>query len=349
MILFLHLKRLFLKHIVELRWYSALGVALGYIIISWALLKASGESDLIQLDTFFYWLLVTASTVGYGDFSPSTTTGKWVVALFVIPFGLSLFALVVGNLATLFAEQWRKGVKGLKQLDVENHILIIGWNGPRTLHLIKLILREQEHDPNPPPIVLCVMADIENPMVDKICFVKVSSFNNDAEMSRTNIEKAKCIILDNEQDDVTMTTALYSYGRNPHAHTIAYFKDESLVSLLKKHCPNIECTPSVAVEMLAKAATDPGSSRLHHELLDVDSGMTQYSVVYPENQPSKPLEAFFSLFKTRYHATLIGVASKSSDTLVINPELNFVVSPGSVLYYIADERVTNFDWSKCHV
>lgn len=349
MILFHHLRYFFLQHIVELRWYSALLTAFVYMAISWLLLVACGETDLTHPDTFFYWLLVTASTVGYGDFSPSTTAGKWVVSLFVIPFGLSLFALVVGNVATLFANHWRKGVNGLKQLQVENHILIIGWNGPRTLHLIKLILREQSYLPNPAPVVLCVMADIENPMLDKIEFVKVSSFNNDAEMSRANIDKAKCIILDNEQDDVTMTTALYSYSRNPTAHTIAYFRDESLAPLLQKHCPNVECTPSVAVEMLAKSATDPGSSRLHHQLLDADEGMTQYSVLYPSGEPNKPMKAFFSAFKAHYHATLIGVIPGANGNLIINPDLDFTVTPGSVLYYIADERITNFDWSLCHV
>jgi len=49
----------------------------------------------------------------------------------------------------------------------------------------------------------------------------------------------------------------------------------------QQHCPEVECTPSVAVEMLAKSVFDPGSSLLHHDLLDVEEGQAQFSVELP--------------------------------------------------------------------
>lgn len=349
MSLFHHLKRILVKHLVDLRWYTLAYATLAYVVASWCLLYAFNEADLVAPGNFFYWLLVTASTVGYGDFSPQTAGGKWIVALFVIPVGLSLFAVLVGNLATYFAFQWRKGVKGLKQMHVENHILIIGWNGARTLRLVKLMLREQMYQNTPAPIVLCVTDDIENPFPEEVGFVKASSFTDDADMQRAKVDSAKCIILDNEQDDTTLATALYCHSKNPQAHTIAYFKDEGLAPLLKQHCPNIECTPSVAVEMIAKSATDPGSSLLHRQLLDVDEGMTQYSVGYPQSQSTKQFAEFFTVFKQRYESTLIGVALPSEEKITLNPPLEFEVPPGSTLYYIADERISQFDWSLCHV
>lgn len=349
MSLIFQLKIFFVKHLTNLRWYTVLGALAAYVCISWMCLFLLGEEELVKPELFFYWLVVTSSTVGYGDFSPVTTGGRWVVALLVIPFGLSLFAIVVGNLATFFASQWRKGVRGLKQLHVENHILVIGWNGARTQRLLQLILREQQFHPQPSPVVLCVLADIENPLPEQIEFVRVQSFTSDTDMNRAQIESARCIILDNAEDDTTLATALYCHSRNAKAHTIAYFQKEELAPLLQLHCPNVECMPSVAVELLAKSASDPGSSLLHQQLLDVDQGMTQYSVDYPSDAPAVPFRQFFNLFKESYDATLIGVALHRGNNIVLNPNLDFSVTPGAALYYIADERIAEFDWSKCHV
>jgi voltage-gated potassium channel len=167
-------------------------------------------------------------------------------------------------------------------------------------------------------------------------------------MDRAGVARASCIIIDNPRDDVTMTAALYCNSRNPKAHIIAYFQDEQLGRLLKSHCPNVEYTPSVSVEMLAKAAVDPGSSLLHQQLLDVSEGMTQYSVRYPEGAPASRVERLFGALKQRYEATLIGVATRPGDAIALNPGLAHPVVPGSVLYYIADERINGIDWEQLH-
>lgn len=50
-----------------------------------------------------YWAVITLGTVGYGDVVPLTTTGK-IVASVTALFGLAMFALPVGIIATAFAQ-----------------------------------------------------------------------------------------------------------------------------------------------------------------------------------------------------------------------------------------------------
>jgi voltage-gated potassium channel len=339
------LKRLMLKHFMNLRWHSLLLAIVFYLAATWILLAASGEADLVNRQDFLYWVVVTASTVGYGDLSPSTVAGKYVTALFVIPLGLGLFGLAVGRLAAFVSFQWRKGVQGLKPIHYKNHILVIGWNENRTLQLIKLLLRDIEYAEEQTKVALCVRADIENPMPEDIGFVKVTSFSSDDDMARAAIADAGCIIIDNPDDDITMTTALYCASKNSSAHIIAYFQEEKLGELLKSHCPNIECMPSVGVEMIAKSAVDPGSSALHQELLDVDKGMTQYSVVY-QGQADAQVRDLFLFLKETYQATLIGVTCREGESLQLNPDLADVVPVGARLYYIADERINRINWER---
>ena len=338
------LRRLFQRHLVELSWGGILFSLLLFVVVSWLGLWASGERALLEGGAFLYWLVITASTVGYGDLSPSTTAGKSFVALFVVPWGLGLFALVIGRVAGALTLHWKRGVLGMKQLSVEAHILVIGWNGHRTRQLLELLLRgAEEHQRR--PVVLCVDQEMENPMPDAIGFARVERYNNEAEMVRAAVESADCIIIDTPSDEVTMTTALFANARNPRAHLLAYFQDDSLSALLKAHCPNIECMPSVAVEMLAKSAMDPGSSALHHELISVSEGMTQYSIEVPEGAGALSVERLFTVLKRRHDATFIGLCRGEGARLRVNPPLEMEVVPGDRLFYIARERIQALDWA----
>ena len=348
MLVHLKLRKFLVKHFSEMRWQGVVLAIVSYIASSWLFLKLAGETAITSTVEFFYWLIVTASTVGYGDLSPVTSGGKYVTAFYIIPIGLGLFALTVGRIAGFMSFQWRKGVTGLKDLNFDGHILIIGWDDKRTPHLIKLLIREQADSSNAKNIVLAVLDDMVNPMPEDIGFIRARSFNDDECMSRACIEQASCIIVDNPTDDITMTAALYAYSRNPKSHIIAFFKDENLGRLLKTHCPTVEYTPSVAVEMLAKAAMDPGSSILHHQLLNVEEGMTQYSVEYPINATTSKIESMFSAFKQYHDAILIGISDAGEQSITINPGCEHIVNPGCKLYYIADERIQNFNWEKMH-
>jgi voltage-gated potassium channel len=317
---------------------TTLMVAIGYLAISYGLLCWAQEDEITQLDNFVYWMIVTASTVGYGDFSPSTFMGKMVVSFWVIPAGLSIFAFLIARISFYLSEWAFKGKRGLRKVSNTNHTVIIGWNEQRTLRLIDLLLNKQNGEQR--DVVLCVAKEIENPMPDRIGFVKVESFSHLETMSRANLKDAARIIIDTPLDDVTLTTALFCQKISPNSHKTAYFQDESIGELLRAHCPGIEIIPSVAVEMLAKSTTDPGSSQLHKQLLDSTDGMTQFSTPY-RGQTVK-FGHLFNQIKKDHNATLIGVRTENQTFITINPPLDADVFKGDVLFYISESRLADF-------
>lgn len=342
MILFNFLRKLLNQHFKQMNWQAIILLVLFYILLCWVFLTAAGEGALTGTN-FFYWLLVTASTVGYGDLSPSTAEGKLIVAFFVIPFGLSLFALTAGKVAAFSAHQWRKGIMGLKELSLSGHIVVIGWDEQRTPSMLRLLLLEAAQNKGR-KICLCVAELMENPLPGDIEFVRTKAYNDEDDMARSCITDASTIIINTAQDDYTLTASLYAYSQNSNAHIIAFFRDHSLSKLLKQHCPSVECTPSVSTELMVKAAMDPGSSCLHHELLSVDEGMTQFSVTYPDGLPECSVRDLYIPLKEHYEATLIAVDLDADGKPEINPSLEQRIKAGCTLYYIADNRIQSFDW-----
>ena len=327
----------FSRLILNLTFKSVLIISLLYFSISYCLLTLTGEVEITAPNNFFYWIVVTASTVGYGDLSPSTLSGKIVTALFVIPFGLSVFALSITQTSLTINSIIQRKVKGLHMSRAQSHYLIIGFHSERTLKLIELLHNDSQIKSDKKSIVLCVTKNIENPAPHLVDMIKVTSFSDDTSMQRTNIDKAKCIIIDSQLDDETLRAALYCQSVNPNCHTTAYFQDDSVAKLLKDLHPHIEIVPSVSIEMLVKASLDPGSSQLHKQLLDNTVGMTQYSDIY-EGEDIDVKTIFIDIKKT-FNATLIGIQKQNNQEVFLNPSHDQIITSGDNLFYICQSRI----------
>lgn len=74
-----------------------------------------------------WWSVVTMTTVGYGDIVPATTAGK-AIGILVMAGGIGLVSTLTGNLASLLVERQAKKRKGLLQVKMSGHVIILGWN-----------------------------------------------------------------------------------------------------------------------------------------------------------------------------------------------------------------------------
>ena len=308
---------------------------LAYLAISWLGLYWSGEKELYDINKFIYWIVITASTVGFGDYSPQSMVGQYFTAFFIVPIGLTLFAVIISRVGSFLIFHWQKEVNGMKKYNISNHILVVGWNEERTKNLLDCLLADNQQQ----TILICSSHEISYPLQDGVLFVKVSSYTSAEDMARACVSTASKIIIDTGHDDKTMTAALYLNSLNESSHTIVYFENEGLSKLLKLHCQNVECMPSLSAEMMAKSAVDPGSSFLHQELVSLQNGMTQYSTVLKLKSSTVRFSHLFQLLKTEYDATIIAVESKSSNGIMVNPSVDLEVCDGDKIFYISDKRI----------
>lgn len=340
---FRRLTFLFRLHLERMNWFALLTLFAAHLTTTWALLYAAGEAKLIELPDFVYYYVITASTVGYGDLSPVTSNGRWVVALFQVPFGLALFGVMLAKLGQTMATAIRKNMSGERSFwSSKNHIVILGWHSGRTVKVIEQLLADMaSHQES---ILLAVVADMQNPFPEtsNLHFAKLSSFTDNSQLRRVAIESATKIIIDASDDNETLaaTLAVAAIAKDD-CHITTYFDDETKVQLLQQHCPNVEFSSGHAAELLVRSIQDPGSSRVHNELLSSLYGDTLYSLELPTGFPrEQTFEDIFLGFKKRFDATVIAVASNHRGAgLDLNPSLIMPITAGLVIYYLAKDRI----------
>lgn len=90
-------------------------IILGVIIVS--VEKNSPQSNIKTITDGIWWALTTITAVGYGDRYPVTTIGR-MIAVIVMFTGITLFSLIIANIASYFVEQDEEK----KQVEIESKI-----------------------------------------------------------------------------------------------------------------------------------------------------------------------------------------------------------------------------------
>jgi voltage-gated potassium channel len=340
---------LVVQHMDKASWQMLLMATVSHMALTWGALAGAGEEKLLELNTFVYYYIVTTSTVGYGDLSPSTELGRWVVSLWQIPFGLALFGIILGKVGQLATFWIRRAMTGNKDFShMTDHIIIFGWHAVRTKKMIDYILADTKRKAR--RILLVVTDDMEHPFLHypEVDFARLESFTDDNELARVSIKAADKVIIDGKDDDQTFTTALkISPLVASDCHISAHFLDESKVSLLMMHCKNVECSSSKSAEILVRSMQDPGSSRVQEELLSTLHGDTQFSLQVPNEVKAFTFADVFTQFKIKHNAIVLGVAHDlSANDMDLNPPMDYRIQGGDILHYIAPERVlvSEVDW-----
>ena len=126
----------------------------------------------------------------------------------------------------------------------------------------------------------------------------------------------------------------------PKAHVVCHFDDAAVARMLKELYPYVEITSALAVEMLVRAAQDPGTAAVTNELLSPGQGPTQYSLTLPADFPPTPFGKLFVCLKERHDATALGVSADAlGNALKLNPATDEIVAPNHTLYYLAHRRL----------
>ncbi|MDY6835203.1 MAG: ion channel [Chloroflexota bacterium] len=295
------------------------------------LAERSSNPDLSSFGDCLWWAIVTMSTVGYGDRSPITSTGRLIASVVMIT-GPVLLVTLVSAVGVSVYEQRRKGMRGEAQIITKGHIVICGWN-----RKAKDIINELRLSPKFRDIPITIIDDsIETaPLNEKnIFFVR----GNPCEISvldQANVREAKYAIViasDNTPaaDQKTVLAVLAIESIHPDILTCAELNDTDNEGHLRRAaCDVIVNTNALTSKLLAMSVENPATNSVLGELVTRTRGNEIYRMSLPQQYEGTSFQIPFEDLKNQHNITLIGLEREG--VCILNPMSDFTLQSGDQL------------------
>jgi voltage-gated potassium channel len=136
-----------------------------------------------------WWAIITASTVGYGDYVPHSLLGR-LTALILILLGVGFVSSYFGTLAAAAVTKQDAFSEGRIPFKGEGHIIIIGWN-ERSKELISKLTNMKY-----PQMIVLIDETLEaNPVKTKFVHFIQGKGHVDETILKSDIEKADKVLI----------------------------------------------------------------------------------------------------------------------------------------------------------
>jgi len=326
---------LFKKRLVE---YAVVFAVISFVVIFATITFIHFERSAYSGDSSghienAFWTTIYSLFAGeYATTFPKTLGGK--ITVLVVTFsGMGLFAILTGTISAIMIERLREGaILGKMHFkDMENHIVICGWND----HVGK-ILAEFQSDPDYHGRSYIVIAEIEELPdlsifgVDMTGVYHVKRDFISAETLRfANIMDASIAIIlsdttnnrsDYDADARTVLSALTIEKLNPGIYSCAeLIHPENESHLRMSKVESIVLSSSIAAYMMTQASMKSSVVPFYTELLRPSQGNQIFEVPIPSRCVGKRFEELLPKWKKEYKVLAVGIL-KEDGKVLINPE-----------------------------
>ncbi|MCA1672806.1 MAG: NAD-binding protein [Actinobacteria bacterium] len=316
-------------------WRLSLAIATFVFLTSWLAmwLVEPASNQITSPQNYWWWFLVTSATVGYGDFFPMSGAGH-LVGAYVIVGGIVALTILFTELASAIQNVKGKRMKGVVELDVSDHTVILGYTPGRTQRIVAEFGVEGRLE-----LVLCAWDEVaEHPMPEQagVRFVRGDLTAADV-LARACVERAATVVIDGRDDNETLAIAVAVDHLNPRVHLVAALRDMSRCQHLRYVNPHVQCVQWHMPNLLTEEALDPGITQVYAELMSSAGSGNTYSARLPKGLSGQTFGECQMQFGRRFGATVIAV--RQGDGLAVSPAWDTLIQAGAVLYYVADHRI----------
>ncbi len=315
-------------------WVVPVVVVVFVFVTSWPLMALAEPdgSEIVEPATYWWYFVVTAATVGYGDFFPTTAAGH-IVGTYVIVGGIATLTTVFARLASMLERAKGRRMQGAISVDASDHIVLLGYTPGRTEGIVTELLAESSRR-----VVLCAWDEVATHPVPEqdIDFVRGDLSEEDV-VRRAGVHRARAVLVDARDDNEALAIAVTVHHVNPGSHLVVALRDLARASLLRHVDEHVHCVQWHTPWMITEELTSPGIAEVYTELM-TPGGTNTYSTRLPASLGPVLVSDCQRALGHRYAATLLAV--RAGDELLVSPDWRTELPERAVLYYLSQRRLT---------
>ncbi len=294
------------------------------MILGGLILRTLETGDIAEGEAPFWWAIVTMTTVGYGDYAPSTSEGR-IFAVLVMFAGISLTAMFTAVISSIFVAKRIREDKGLEKVNVKNHIILCGWNrnADKIIDSIQYLSEGRRKD-------LVLINDLDEETVARLktryrdihLHFVAGDYTSEQILQRASLEAADTIIIIpsdvdatiQNPDEKTILATLTIKGLEPNKRLIAYlYSRENLTHIKRANADEVVISDDFGAFMLASHVMDPGIPQTLNRLLDNVSENRFKRVDIPNKFVGQSFDNLFNHFRNINGSLLVGLFSEEEN------------------------------------
>lgn len=294
------------------------------MILGGLILRTLETGDIAEGEAPFWWAIVTMTTVGYGDYAPSTSEGR-IFAVLVMFAGISLTAMFTAVISSIFVAKRIRKDKGLEKVNVKNHIILCGWNrnADKIIDSIQYLSEGRRKD-------LVLINDLDEETVARLktryrdihLHFVAGDYTSEQILQRASLEEADTIIIIpsdmdgtiQNPDEKTILATLTIKGLEPNKRLIAYlYSRENLTHIKRANADEVVISDDFGAFMLASHVMDPGIPQTLNRLLDNVSENRFKRVDIPNEFVGQSFDNLFNHFRNINGSLLVGLFSEEEN------------------------------------